>query len=114
MEFLQNGKVMHYTNPSASDPILYLTPVVVGELVGVALADIAPKEEGSLAVEGVFRLPCQKRRSLCRRPAALLGPLCQAADHHGELSEKDRLCLCRQGVGGHCRRRKAGVVIWSN
>ena len=59
MEFLQNGKVMHYTNPSASDPILYLTPVVVGELVGVALADIAPKEEGSLAVEGVFRLPAK-------------------------------------------------------
>lgn len=59
MEFLQNGKVMHYTNPSASDPILYLTPVVVGELVGVALTDIAPKEEGSLAVEGVFRLPAK-------------------------------------------------------
>ena len=59
MEFLQNGKVMHYTNPSASDPILYLTPVVVGELVGVALTDIAPKEDGSLAVEGVFRLPAK-------------------------------------------------------
>lgn len=59
MEFLQNGKVMHYTNPSASDPIPYLTPVVVGELVGVALAAIAPKEEGSLAVEGVFRLPAK-------------------------------------------------------
>ena len=55
--FVKNGLTMDYQNPSASDPIPYLTPVVVGELVGVALADIAPKEEGSLAVEGVFRLP---------------------------------------------------------
>ena len=59
MEFLQNGKVMHYTNPSASDSIPYLSPVVVGDLVGIALTDIGPKEEGSLAVEGVFRLPAK-------------------------------------------------------
>ena len=57
--FVKNGLTMDYQNPSASDPIPYLTPVVVGELVGVALADIAPKEEGSLAVEGVFRLPAK-------------------------------------------------------
>ena len=57
--FVKNGLTMDYQNPSASDPILYLTPVVVGELVGVALTDIAPKEEGSLAVEGVFRLPAK-------------------------------------------------------
>ena len=57
--FVKNGLTMDYQNPSASDPIPYLTPVVVGELVGVALTDIAPKEEGSLAVEGVFRLPAK-------------------------------------------------------
>ena len=57
--FVKNGLTMDYQNPSASDPIPYLTPVVVGELVGVALAAIAPKEEGSLAVEGVFRLPAK-------------------------------------------------------
>ena len=57
--FVKNGLTMDYQNPSASDPIPYLTPVVVGELVGVALAAIAPKEEGSLAVERVFRLPAK-------------------------------------------------------
>lgn len=57
--FVKNGLTMDYQNPSPDTAIPYLSPVVVGELVGVALADIAPKEEGSLAVEGVFRLPAK-------------------------------------------------------
>lgn len=57
--FVQNGKTMEYKNPSASDPIRYLTPVVVDDLVGVALSDIAPGAVGALAVEGVFQLPAE-------------------------------------------------------
>ena len=57
--FVKNGMTMDYQNLSPSDGIPYLTPVVVDELVGIALSDIAPGAVGSLAVEGVFQLPAE-------------------------------------------------------
>lgn len=53
---VQTGAVLQYTNGSGS-AITSGSPVVMGELVGVALGDIADGETGSVALEEVWELP---------------------------------------------------------
>lgn len=55
-KFKQPGDVLDYTNTSGST-IAAGTPVVMGNIIGVALADIANNDTGSVAIEGVFTLP---------------------------------------------------------
>lgn len=55
-KYIQDGEVLDYANASGST-ITSGTPVVMGNIIGVALADIANGATGSVAVEGVFNLP---------------------------------------------------------
>ena len=55
VKYVQDGKVLDYT---AGADIASGDLVVMGEVVGVALADIADTETGSVAVECVFDLTC--------------------------------------------------------
>lgn len=55
-QYVQAGDVLDYTNASGST-ITAGTPVVLGNLIGVALADIANGAVGAMAVRGVFTLP---------------------------------------------------------
>ncbi len=56
MKYVQDGDVLEYTNASGST-IAAGTPVVMGNIIGVALTDIADGSTGSVAIEGVFMLP---------------------------------------------------------
>lgn len=53
-KYVSEGEVIQYTAGSAvtSDDVL-----VIGSILGVALANIANGETGSVAIKGVFRLP---------------------------------------------------------
>jgi len=51
-----SGDMMDYT-PGAD--VTAGDVVVVGEIVGVALADIASGEKGALALEGIFEVACK-------------------------------------------------------
>ena len=53
--YVQNGEVLAYTN--AGSAIASGDVVVIGNIMGVALTDIANLETGSVAIEGVFTLP---------------------------------------------------------
>lgn len=53
--YVQNGEVLAYTN--AGSAISSGDVVVIGNLVGIALTDIATDETGSVALEGVFTVP---------------------------------------------------------
>ena len=55
-KYVQDGAVLDYTNTSGST-IAAGTPVVMDNIIGVALADIANNATGAMAVEGVFTLP---------------------------------------------------------
>lgn len=55
-KYVQDGDILDYTNTSGST-IASGTPVVMGNIIGVALADIANNATGSVAIEGVFNLP---------------------------------------------------------
>ena len=52
--FIQEGKVLDYVAPA---DIKSGDVVVIGQLVGVALDDIASGETGPVQVEGVWELP---------------------------------------------------------
>ena len=54
-DYVQKGDVLDYTPASA---VAAGDVVVIGTLVGVAPRPIAANATGSLAVEGVFALPC--------------------------------------------------------
>ncbi|MEX2648152.1 MAG: DUF2190 family protein [Alphaproteobacteria bacterium] len=53
---VQEGKTLTYSNSSGS-AIASGDVVVVGEQIGVAVADIPDEASGVLAMEGVFNLP---------------------------------------------------------
>lgn len=55
-KYVQDGDVLDYTNTSGST-ITSGTPVVMGNIIGVALADIANNATGAVAIDGVFTLP---------------------------------------------------------
>ena len=55
-KYVQDGDVLEYTNASGST-ITSGTPVVMGNIIGVALVDIANGASGSVAIRGVFTLP---------------------------------------------------------
>lgn len=52
----QDGTTLDYTNATGS-AILSGAPVVIGGLLAVAIADIAPGETGAVKTTGVFELP---------------------------------------------------------
>lgn len=52
--FVQKGKVLDYTNETGST-IVAGSVVVVGALVGIAVADILDTETGSVELHGVFK-----------------------------------------------------------
>jgi len=54
--FKQEGDILYYANSSGST-IASGAVVVMGNIIGVALEDIANGSTGSVAVEGVFTLP---------------------------------------------------------
>lgn len=53
--YIQDGKTIDYTNGGTA--ISSGDVVVVGQIIGVAVGDIANGETGVLAIEGVFDLP---------------------------------------------------------
>lgn len=53
---VQPGKVLDYTNTTGAT-ILSGAVVAVGQILGVALKDIANNATGSVAVDGVFAVP---------------------------------------------------------
>jgi len=53
--YVQEGGVIQYTNGGTA--ISSGDVVVMGEIIGVAMVDIANGETGSVAIEGVFNLP---------------------------------------------------------
>lgn len=53
---VQPGKVLDYTNATGAT-ILSGVVVAVGQILGVALKDIADGATGSVAVDGVFAVP---------------------------------------------------------
>lgn len=55
-KYIQDGNVLDYTNTSGST-IAAGTPVVIGNIIGVALADIANNATGAMQISGVFTLP---------------------------------------------------------
>ncbi|WP_421921599.1 capsid cement protein [Marinobacter salarius] len=54
--YSQKGEVIDFTNGTGSD-IASGEVVVVGNLVGVAITDIADTEIGAVGIEGVWELP---------------------------------------------------------
>jgi len=54
--YVQPGQVIDYTNGSGSS-ITSGTVIKMGNILGVAVADIADGEQGSVAIEGVFTGP---------------------------------------------------------
>lgn len=54
--YVQNGKVVNYTNATGST-IVSGAVVIMGALVGVAAADILDTKTGAVNVDGVFSLP---------------------------------------------------------
>jgi predicted RecA/RadA family phage recombinase len=54
--FVQPGKVIDYTNATAA-AISSGDVVKVGQILGVALGDIAIGESGSVQIDGVFTVP---------------------------------------------------------
>jgi len=54
--YLQEGRVLDFTNSSGST-ITSGSPVAIGAIIGVALADIANGEVGAVQIDGVFQLP---------------------------------------------------------
>lgn len=53
---VQNGHVLEWTNTSGST-VTSGTPIVMGDMVGVALVDIPDLDSGSVAVKEVWKLP---------------------------------------------------------
>ena len=53
--YVQDGGVIQHTNSGTA--LAAGDPVVIGNLIGVALVDIANGATGSVAIEGVFALP---------------------------------------------------------
>lgn len=53
--YVQEGKVIDYTNGGSA--LSSGDVVVIGQLIGVCLADIANGETGSVQIGGVFNLP---------------------------------------------------------
>ena len=53
--FVQSGDVIEYTPPET--PVFSGGVAVIGERIGVALADILPGTAGALLVRGVVELP---------------------------------------------------------
>ena len=53
--FIQEGEVLEWTNTTTSD-VASGDVVVIGDRIGVAVADIDVDDAGSLCVEGVFEL----------------------------------------------------------
>ncbi len=54
--YVQEGKVVTYANIGAS--VIYSGSVVVmGDIIGVALVDMAVGESGAVQIEEVFKLP---------------------------------------------------------
>lgn len=54
--FVQDGKVINWTNGTAS-AVSSGDVLVIGQIIGVALADIAVGASGSVAIDGVFTAP---------------------------------------------------------
>ena len=54
--YVDSGETINYANGSGS-AILSGAVVVVGNLIGVALVDIADTESGAVALNGVFTVP---------------------------------------------------------
>lgn len=54
--FIQPGHAMTWTNTTGST-LTSGSAIVIGNLLGVALTDIANTASGELAIEGVFELP---------------------------------------------------------
>lgn len=52
--YIQEGKTVDY---AASSDISSSSVVVMGQLIGIALVDIATGSSGSVAIEGVFEVP---------------------------------------------------------
>ncbi len=55
-KFVQDGDVLDYANASGAT-IASGAVVVMGNIIGVALSDIADGTTGAVAIEGVFTLP---------------------------------------------------------
>lgn len=56
-KYVQEGKQINYTNPSAVAAIEYGDVVDLDTMVGIAAATIAASETGALAIEGVYEFP---------------------------------------------------------
>lgn len=54
--YVQTGEIIQYTNETGST-ITADTPIAIGDMVGVALLDIADDETGSVGLSGVWELP---------------------------------------------------------
>ena len=53
--FYQDGEVLDYTNTTGA-AIASGAPVVIGNIIGIALVDIAISAVGSVAIEGVWKV----------------------------------------------------------
>jgi len=74
--YIQPGHVLNYTNTTGA-PVASGDVVVAGNLLGVALVDIAPAATGSVTLTGVFWLP-KKTGVIIAQGEALVW---SAADH---------------------------------
>ena len=55
--YVNNGDIIDYTNPSSSATIAAGTPILQGQVFGVAADPILPSRLGALIVRGLFDLP---------------------------------------------------------
>ena len=53
--YVQEGDVINWTNGGSA--VVAGTVIVIGQILGVALVDIAGGATGSVAIEGVFSVP---------------------------------------------------------
>jgi predicted RecA/RadA family phage recombinase len=54
--FIKGGHVLNYTN-STGDTILSGALLIIGALIGIAVANIAPTEVGAVNLKGVYEVP---------------------------------------------------------
>lgn len=66
--YVQEGGIIQYTN--AGSKINAGSAIVIGNIAGVALTDIAQNATGSVAIEGVFTLPKANNLALSQGAAA--------------------------------------------
>lgn len=68
--FRQEGRTLHYVNATGAD-IAAGAAVVVGNMIGVAMGDIANGAAGPLSMEGVYALPKSAGAAIGQGSAAI-------------------------------------------